>query len=515
MPAPAPRDVGDYFDFWVQTFGNPASYDGPALNVNSVGDVPSSSWYTPRHYWHPMSLEELARGPDRRNGPSRDVPWRVVAVKSEGKTAGMEVIDGRGDRYVLKLDPPGYIELTSGAEVISTKILHALGYNVPENYVVRFRRDMLVPGDDAVMKASGGVAPVTERRIDSLLADAPRYADGSYRGLASLYLEGDPVGPFLYYGTRPDDANDVFPHEGRRELRGLRIIAAWINHTDARAGNTIDVVVQEGGRRYVRHYLIDFGSTLGAGPVGPKKRWDGYEYILDGVAVLRRMLTFGRAGSGWAAMEVPDLDAVGTIDVRHFDPVEWRPQYPNAAFLQADPGDAFWAAKQVANLSEEAIRAIVATADYTDEAVEERLADVLVGRRDKVARAYLRYGGGLDRFEVRHDSLFFHDLPARHGLSSEDRLRHVVWRPFDNDTGRLGDVLAMDRFTGTRLSIPHSEDEFLSGEIRTPEGGTTRVYVRGVDGARRVVGLERYQAPTSRPAPGRAHPLLRPVESLY
>ncbi|MBM3811326.1 MAG: hypothetical protein FJW20_06785 [Acidimicrobiia bacterium] len=52
--------------------------------------------------------------------------------------------------------------------------------------------------------------------------------DDKYRGGASLYLPGKPLGPFKYYGTRRDDPNDVTPHEHRRDLRGLSVFCAWL-----------------------------------------------------------------------------------------------------------------------------------------------------------------------------------------------------------------------------------------------------------------------------------------------
>ena len=52
--------------------------------------------------------------------------------------------------------------------------------------------------------------------IDDVLLKVPRDREGRYRGLASLYIPGDVLGPFRYYGTRKDDPNDIVEHQMRR-----------------------------------------------------------------------------------------------------------------------------------------------------------------------------------------------------------------------------------------------------------------------------------------------------------
>ena len=49
-------------------------------------------------------------------------PWRVFRSKIGGLTPGFQILDGRGDRYVIKFDPVRIPELSSAAEVIATKL---------------------------------------------------------------------------------------------------------------------------------------------------------------------------------------------------------------------------------------------------------------------------------------------------------------------------------------------------------------------------------------------------------
>ena len=61
-----------------------------------------------------------------------------------------------------------------------------------------------------------------------------------------------------------------------------------------------------------------------------------------------------------------NLTGAGLFDHWSFDPVAWKSDYPNPAFLLMDREDAFWAAKQVAAFSDAEIRALVETGEYSD-----------------------------------------------------------------------------------------------------------------------------------------------------
>src|SRR5215831_12666325 len=265
--------LNDQYDLIQHSFGKVGDRSkAPAANVNTIGEVPDSSWFQNRHGMAPMSLSELITGPNTGDGPATDQPWIIIDAKTEGVTPGFRIRDGRGDVYFIKFDPMDYPEMSTAAEVISTKFFYAIGYNVPENYLALFRRDQVHV--DAQSK-------LTEADLDKLLTRVPRRADGTYRAVASKLLKGRPLGPFQYFGARPDDPNDIFPHENRRELRGLRVFAAWLNHDDSRAINTLDMLAKEDGRHYVKHYLMDFGSTLGSGSTNPQKPRAGWEYLWD------------------------------------------------------------------------------------------------------------------------------------------------------------------------------------------------------------------------------------------
>src|SRR5439155_20229090 len=127
----------------------------PARNVNSIDEVPDSSWFTNRIGSRPLSVYEIAQGPDTLSGPLSG-PWIVLAGKTDGVSPGLQLKDSAGRRFFVKFDPVSNPEMASGAEVVATKLLFALGYHVPENSIVTFRRDELTVGSAAAFRDPTG-----------------------------------------------------------------------------------------------------------------------------------------------------------------------------------------------------------------------------------------------------------------------------------------------------------------------------------------------------------------------
>ncbi len=448
-----PLDLSQQLDFLANTFAKLGDRrDIRALNVNTLDEVPDSSWFTNRIAHRLLSDEELRRGPDEFDALPY-TRWRIVAGKSSGLQPGFRAVavdDPSGQLYQIEFDPPGYPDLATGAEMVGTGIYHALGYNVVENYLVQISTDRLEIAPTATTRdRAGRRVPFTPRHLREVLDRAHRDDDGTYRALASRFAPGTPAGNFRYYGTRPDDPNDIYPHEHRRELRGARVFAAWVNHDDSRAVNTLDMVEGEPGRRYVRHYMFDFGSIMGSGTVAHDAARSGHAYLIERAASLRTLATFGLWAPAWAKRSRPEVArSAGPFHADdHFDPVAWRAEYPNVAFQNMRADDAFWAARRVAAFTDAQLDVLVRRGAYRDPAAHAQIVAALIARRDAIARAWLTGVTPVAAPALSADGrLTFEDAAAAAGVTAGARYR-VQWQHFDNDTGThtpVGDPVVID-----------------------------------------------------------------------
>ena len=410
-----------------------------ADNVNALDEVCESSWYSNRHHHRPVTIEELTVGPGFAV-PDTTGPWEIVSGKSWGVSAGFNVRDPKGQIYIIKFDTKDWPEMASSAEVISTKILHAAGYNVPRNSVVVFSPSRVFSGPKATVRDLDGTRrPMAPADLDSIWGKVNVQTDGSVRAVSSMFLPGEPIGPFGYHGRRRDDPNDRVAHEHRRELRGLRVISSWLNDADRRTANTLDTYVPVSEHRgYVKHYIIDMGSTLGSNSRIPHLPRYGNEYLWDFGDILETTLSLGFRSKAWDSPQAMAHPTIGYFENDTFRPGKWVPAYPNPAFQWCTSRDGFWGAKIVTAFSDDDVAAIVRTGRLSSPEAEAELTRLLVERRDMIGRYWFGLVNPLDRFHVEAGTLRFEDLAVTRGLANPARTRyryrrlHAKGRPRDS-----------------------------------------------------------------------------------
>jgi hypothetical protein len=369
---------------------------GAATNVNALDEVPNSSWFENRLGTRRLSVEEITRGPCSEkaldpNGP--DGSWTIDKGKDNGANPGFRVnIQGLG-KFMLKTDPETEPDRATGATAIAARVYHAVGYYSACDTVVYFRPSLLKLKPGLTVTNNQGVTRAFDQaRLDEILKQAS-HRDGLVRMVASEWLPGKPLGPYRYEGTRDDDPNDVIPHEDRREVRGARLVAAWLNHFDSREQNTMDVFFPvdkkaKDGPGFVRHYIIDMGDCFGSRwSVDGISRRLGNSYVFDAGHVAEDFISLGARRRPWDRVQLTG-GIFGYFSARDFDPQEWRGEYPNPAFMRMTEQDGAWMARILASFDDELIAAAVKVGKY-DTISERYLTETLSARRRAILRRYL------------------------------------------------------------------------------------------------------------------------------
>jgi len=332
--------VRDLFDLpyqWSRITRKPL----PARNLTPTGQVPDSSFFTNR----PLAgvpADIIARGPNR--SPPPVPPLQILKIRSLPPQApSFFARDARGRRYLIKLDHPDYPELGTSAEIIASRIYHALGYFVPETHLI------LVQGT------------------------AHELFDGK-RAVASQFVSDRILGLYKF-----DWVKD------RREFRALKLAAMWLNDLDRSDNNNLAALDDD----LVIFYLLDFNSALGSWQGLPKQPWQGLRYRWDVERQIHALLTLGLA----CLQPVPTYHALASDTLGYlrldFDPPRWRPEKPNPAFDRLSPDDAAWMARKIARFSPAQLRAVIKQARLSDPHDEALLLEALLSRRKIILDYYL------------------------------------------------------------------------------------------------------------------------------
>jgi hypothetical protein len=470
-----------------------------AINVNALDEVPDSSWYVNRLSRRAMSSEEIARGACERTDVEVPAPWRVLSGKPDGATPGFVFEDAHGVRYLLKVDRPGQREQATAADAIVAAVYHAAGYYVPCNRIVGFSEEML----ELHPRARAGGEPMGWGDIQEVLDVAGRLEDGRYRAVVSRFVGGEPLGPWSYLGTREGDPNDVVPHDARRELRGMFVLSAWVNHWDSRDNNTLSswITADHTGRGYVRHYLVDFGESLGLIEGGARRELRfGHSQWIDAQHVVEDALTLGLLARPWlpaggARRELgPAGESLGYFDDHPFAPDQWRPDYWNGAFERHTERDAAWMARIVARFTRADLEALTRLGHYADPIAERELVRILASRRRAILERYLTRLSPLSDPRLDDGELCLTDLAVSSHLRwPEDRSyasRVIV------DGGELRAPVRVEDGGVVCAAVPEVDHDYLVIEqiASTRERETTgpvHVHLARTPRGLALVGLER------------------------
>jgi hypothetical protein len=222
--------------------------------------------------------------------------------------------------------------------------------------------------------------------------------------------------------------------------------------------------VEKSGDHFVRHYMIDFGETLGAHGAEKNRLEDGYEHLWDWEQQPRAMLSLGLWKRPWEDDRPSPWLSVAPFPSATFDPRGWHEAYPYFPFMEMDAADAYWGAKIVARFNRSLLEAIVTEGKLSDAGASRYLVDTLVARQRKIAATWLEAVTPLDHFTIDEHSLCATDLGVHHGLAS-----------YGSTVSALdGDGFVRARFTEDReghvcLPIPPN-DQYTVYRLRIERG---------------------------------------------
>ncbi len=516
--APESYDASIYWDGADKLFFRPISEtvglatSGEAVNVNSLDEVPDSAWFTNRLGVRAVTVEELQRNACPKDkildaDQALDASWVIDKGKTSGSTPGFRInIPGKG-KYLIKIneDP----ERPLAATVVGEAVYYAAGYYASCEQAFRVRPSVfrLSPGLKWKKGNFGDVVPFDQKVLDELVANnAGR--DGRLRISASAWIPGYPIGQFRYVGTRDDDPNDVIPHENRRELRGARLLAAWIDHFDEREGNSLDSWIADtkgappdSSPGHVIHYQIGTSAAL-----GNAWSWDqitrrlGFSYVIDWRDLAIDFVTLGAATRVWDVIEkTPGREMFNYFDVAHFDPEQWKNEYANPAFDRMTERDGAWMARILARFTPEMVHALADLWRFSDPGDRDYLESVLEGRLLKILERYLtRLSPIADLHVEGFDRLCGVNLAEWRGLRDPSRFQYRA-----RFVG--GPWLTVERKTDARVcvALPHVAAAGDAADASPPyvriaiEDGIARgplvahLYDVGTSGGYRLAGVER------------------------
>jgi hypothetical protein len=145
------------------------------------------------------------------------------------------------------------------------------------------------------------------------------------------------------------------------------------------------------------------------------------------------MYRLGLFAPDWETVHYPkEMKAVGNFTAAAFDPLAWKANCPDPAFVQMTPLDGYWGAKRVMSFRDDRICAIVEEGRFQDPKAVDYITRALESRRDAIGRAWFRQVLPLEGFRIVDGRLTLDDLAVQYGFSSPSRY-HLSWFVWHNE----------------------------------------------------------------------------------
>lgn len=468
---------------------------GEAPNANSLDEVADSAWFTNRLGRTPMTVDDVVLGNCKPEQLLADSPpdgsWLVDEGKMNGSSLGFRVtIPGKG-KYLMKVDgdPP---ERSTAASAIGAAVYRAAGFFSSCEQIVYFKPSALKLKPGLRVKDNTGVEKDFDQAALDRVVKAATPRGEQVRMQASAWLSGYLIGPYRYEGTRSDDPNDIIPHEDRRELRGMRVLASWLDHFDSREQNTMDTWMADkkdppdSSPGHVEHHILDTSDCLGS-----EWAWDGiskrlgYSYLLDWGDIGAAFVTLGIPHHTWDLVErTPGHTKFGYFNVKDFRADGWKNEYPNPAFSRMTERDAAWMARKMAHITPAMVSGLAKAGEFTDPADTVFLEQTLEGRLEKILDRYLTKLSPLGEVHIDNGSLCATDLAELRAVRPPEAFHYEA---------RIGNQsLTVEHRANAEVCVALPEDRALTIAMRDGVARGSLVAWVYHDGARYVLaGVER------------------------
>jgi hypothetical protein len=470
MPIPVPENaVFDELLHVSDVYLRRPAYDAlspvdppDALDVNSLDEVPASSWFLP-----PRQLSEILA--DREaDFPGPPVLPLTLLDESPAVSPGRALVvrDARGARYELLRDNARRPELLTGAAAVGSRFLRALGQRTPDVWVLELPSKDVVEAklpesaeatddqpaahtEEPPKEESPAQKEQQERaerariagrqaRIDSFFAGEPRLAAGAFRISATRFPNGIDVGITPDFGTRADDDNDRIAHNDRRTLRALSVYGSLLAFDGFGVRRTRDVYVGPRGKGHLLHYVVRMEQSLGAtsvvDPLPPYHPFSGKR----GDGTLANLLLLGFAPAPRPHATQRKFLALGSMGPLA-NPEGMDTSVPYGPFVRLSRTDGYWAAKRIASVLEtpSTLFKIVEAADFSDRKASEELLFLLRLRARQVVGYWMHQVTPIEflatedrRIVLRDAAIFGGYAPAaevHYELTYLDAEGHVLW----------------------------------------------------------------------------------------